>query len=162
MKTLSIILVIFSFSTVVSAQLIQKEDGKLYNQTGNLYSGTYIEYYPSGNKRIEMSITDGQKNGKTCLYFDNLKTKEVRSFSFDLMDGVWKTFNENGIKIGEAGYKNGIKHGRWLVWDDNGVLRYEMEYANGEKTGLWSIWDTEGKLVQQKSYSTIKIENPKQ
>lgn len=135
------------------SQLILKEDNKYYNQKNELYSGTYIEYYPSGNKRIEMNLLLGQKHGKTIIYFDNEVINEIRSFNNDLMDGTWLTFNEKAIKVGEANYKNGIKHGKWYIWDDNGTKRYEMEYKEGVKFGIWRIWNKEGKLVAEKKYN---------
>lgn len=137
---------------LVSAQLLQKEDGKYYDKKGLLYTGTYIEYYPSGGKRIEMNLLNGQKHGKITIYFENQDTQEIRSFKQDLMDGTWLTFNNNRIKIGEANYKDGQKHGKWYIWDDNGVLRYEMEYSNGQKSGKWVIYDEKGKPVSEKTY----------
>jgi len=152
MKQLFLFLMLAAMPLLTHAQLVQKEDGKYYDKRGNLFSGTYIEYFPSGGKRIEMNISNGQKNGKIIIYFENQDTQEIRSFKEDLMDGTWLTFNDKRIKVGEANYKNGVKHGKWYIWDDNGVLRYEMEYNNGQKTGKWSIWDETGKLVSEKTY----------
>lgn len=140
------------FPAFSSGQLVQHEDGKLYDNSGKTFSGVYIEYYPAGNKRIEMNLQDGQKHGKTLLYFKNDSIQEIRSFYQDLMDGTWLTFNDKSVKIGEANYLKGIKHGKWYIWDDNGMLRYEMEYNNGIKAGVWKIWNEKGVLVNEKTY----------
>lgn len=137
---------------LAQAQLTQKEDGKLYDSNNVPYSGTYIEYHPSGSKRIEMTVAKGLKEGITRIYFENQTVQEERSFKANEMDGIWITYNESGVKIGEAAYQKGIKHGKWTVWDDQGVKRYEMFYKTGAKTGTWSIWDSTGKLVNQKEY----------
>ncbi|MBN2743477.1 MORN repeat protein [Breznakibacter xylanolyticus] len=134
------------------AQLVQHDDGRFYDHAGKPYSGVYIEYYPGGNKRVEMNLTEGQKHGKTILYFKNDSVQEIRSFYQDLMDGTWITFNDKSVKVGEANYLRGVKHGKWYIWDDNGVLRYEMEYLNGAKCGTWKIWDDKGVLVNEKTY----------
>jgi antitoxin component YwqK of YwqJK toxin-antitoxin module len=152
MNKLLLIALISLMPTIVFSQLYQKDDGKYYDKKGALYTGTYIEYYPSGNKHIEMNLLNGQKHGKIIIYFDNQETNEIRSFKNDLMDGTWITFNIKGIKVGEANYKDGIKHGKWYIWDDNGVLRYEMEYNNGQKSGKWIIYDENGKQVSEKTY----------
>ena len=153
MRTILIVLAIFVIAPAFSyAQLIQKEDGKYYTKDGELYSGTYIEYYPSGTKRIEMSLLMGQKHGKTIIYFENGVINEIRSFKYDVMDGTWLTYNKESVKIGEANYKDGSKNGMWFIWDDNGVKRYEMQYYNGAKTGTWKIWDENGKLIDDKTY----------
>jgi antitoxin component YwqK of YwqJK toxin-antitoxin module len=134
------------------AQLVQHEDGKFYNNEGKPYSGVYIEYYPTGSKRVEMNLVDGQKHGRTTLYFKNDSIQEIRSFYQDLMDGTWITFNDKSVRVGEANYLKGVKHGKWFVWDDNGVLRYEMEYRDGVKVGTWKIWNEKGVIVNEKTY----------
>jgi antitoxin component YwqK of YwqJK toxin-antitoxin module len=152
MKKLILALSLFALPLLAVAQLHQKDDGKYYDKNENLYSGTYIEYYPSGGKRIEMNLLNGQKHGKISIYFENQDIQEIRSFNQDLMDGTWLTFNDKRIKIGEANYKNGVKHGKWYIWDEKGVLRYEMEYNNGQKTGKWVIYNEEGKMLSEKTY----------
>jgi antitoxin component YwqK of YwqJK toxin-antitoxin module len=133
-------------------QLIQKDDGKFYDNHNRLYTGTYIEYYPSGGKRIEINLLDGLKHGTTLLYFESQNIQEIRSYHHNEMDGTWTTRNDKGIQIAEANYRNGIKHGKWCIWDDNGTKRYEMEYHEGKKSGKWYIWDEKGVLVNQKDY----------
>jgi antitoxin component YwqK of YwqJK toxin-antitoxin module len=152
MKKLFIGFILLALPVLAMAQLHQKEDGKYYDKKDALYSGTYIEYYPSGGKRIEMNLLNGQKHGRITIYFENQDVQEIRSFNQDLMDGTWLTFNDKRIKIGEANYKNGVKHGKWYIWDENGVLRYAMDYENGQKTGKWVIYDEKGKVVSEKSY----------
>ena len=49
MKRFFLLTVILSLLSVgLQAQLIEGEDGKYYDHKGKLYSGTYIEYFPSG------------------------------------------------------------------------------------------------------------------
>jgi antitoxin component YwqK of YwqJK toxin-antitoxin module len=152
MRKLILALMTLLFPIAIQAQLHQNEDGKYYDKSNKPYTGTYIEYHPSGGKRIEMSLKEGQKHGKIIIYFENQTTKEVRSFKQDLMDGTWLTYNDKSIKIGEANYLDGLKHGKWYIWDDKGVLRYEMEYNKGVKTGKWTIFDENGKMVSEKVY----------
>lgn len=140
------------FFSQLSAQLIEKEDGKYYDHNGNLYSGTYIEYYPSGNIHTEMNVLNGEKHGTTSIYFDNQQKKEVRAFKHNKMDGTWITWNEQGQKTGEATYVDGQKHGKWSIWDENGIQRYEMEYNMGKKTGVWIIRDEKGKEINRKAF----------
>ncbi|PKQ62360.1 toxin-antitoxin system YwqK family antitoxin [Labilibaculum manganireducens] len=134
------------------SQVIKEVEGLYYNTTGDLYTGTYTEFYESGNKRIEMNLVEGKRNGKITLYFENEKIQEVRSYSDGLMDGTWITWNDNSVKIAEATYKRNKKHGKWYIWDDNGVKRYEMEYSEGEKVGTWYIWDENGNLLKERKF----------
>lgn len=152
MKPIIFIPLFLLFYFQLSAQLIEKEDGKYYDHNGNLYSGTYIEYFPSGNIQTEMNVLNGEKHGTTTIYYDNQQKKEVRSFKFNQMDGTWITWNEKGQKTGEATYVEGLKHGNWSIWDENGIQRYEMEYTMGKKTGVWIIRDEKGVEISRKEF----------
>ncbi|MFA9371682.1 MAG: toxin-antitoxin system YwqK family antitoxin [Labilibaculum antarcticum] len=134
------------------SQVIKEVEGLYYNTSGDLYTGTYTEFYDSGNKRIEMNLLEGKRNGKITLFFENEKIQEVRSYESGLMDGTWITWNDNSVKIAEAAYKRNKKHGKWYIWDDNGVKRYEMEYKEGEKVGIWYIWDEDGNLLKERKF----------
>jgi antitoxin component YwqK of YwqJK toxin-antitoxin module len=134
-----------------NAQLTEK-DGKYYDQNSNLYSGTYVEYYDSGSKKVEMTVVEGVKQGPSTLFFENGKVKEVRSYFNNKMDGTWLTYDTSGVKTGEANYKSGKKHGKWFIWDENGTKRYEMSYNDGAKDSTWTIWDETGKVVGKKKY----------
>ncbi|TAJ12058.1 toxin-antitoxin system YwqK family antitoxin [Marinilabiliaceae bacterium JC017] len=152
MKKLILFSLLVVFTASINAQLIEKEDGRYYDHNDKLYTGTYIEYYNSGDKRIEMTVLNGEKHGITTMYFENQQKQEVRSFKHNKMDGTWITWNQDGTQIGEAGYKDDVKHGKWVIWDENGTMRYEMTYSNGEKSGTWKIYNENGELVSKRKY----------
>jgi hypothetical protein len=152
MKTILLSITFFLIVAQSHAQLLEKADGKYYDHKGVVYSGTYIEYFPSGSVQIEMNVLNGEKQGNTTLYFENGQKRELRSFKANKMDGTWITWNESGVRIAEATYRDGIKHGKWGIWDENGTHRYEMFYTNGEKSGLWTIWDQDGNVQDQKQF----------
>ncbi len=152
MKSLILLPALLLIFFQLSAQLTEKEDGKYYDHHGKLYSGTYIEYYPSGKILLEMNVLNGEKHGITTLYYENSQKKEIRSFKNNKMDGTWITWNEKGQKTGEASYSNGLKHGKWGIWDENGIQRYEMEYNLGKKTGVWIIRDEKGNITDRKVF----------
>lgn len=126
----------FSFliaGAVSSAQVIIDENGLYHNENNELYTGTYMEFYTNGNKRIELSLEKGLINGPVTLYFESGEKNEIRSYKKGLMDGTWTTWNETGVKIGLANYKENLKHGDWFIWDDEGTLRFEMHYTRVKK-----------------------------
>lgn len=99
------------------------------------------------------NFIDGKKDGECKLYFETGELNEVRSYKNNEMNGIWLTFNTNGVKVAEAAYKNGKKDGNWYVWDDEGNLKYELCYSNGEKTGTWKSYDEMGVVVNERNYS---------
>lgn len=142
-----IFLVQLSFS-----QIIIDKDGLYYNEDNELFTGSYVEFYDNGNKKIELDLKDGKKDGKVFLYFENSEINEMRSYKEGLKHGLWETWNENKIKIAEANFNNNLKHGKWIIWDNNGVKRCEMYYVEGKKSGTWYMWDENDKLINKKEY----------
>ncbi len=151
MKNIFLILSIIT-STIVFAQINEGSDGLFYATNGTVYSGNYLEYYANGQKKVEMHITNGMKDGEITIYFEDGSINEKRNYKLNINDGLWQTFNAKNIKIAEANYLVGKKNGKWLVWDDNGILRFEMYYENGKKTSTWKMWDETGKLISEKTY----------
>lgn len=150
-RFVSVFALCFGFIAFVSGQITER-DGIFFDKNDNPYSGVYIEYYASGGKKVETTISNGVKNGVTTLFFEDGVINEVRYYKNNQMDGTWLTFDHNGIKTAEARYDAGIKEGKWFIWDEKGTLRYEMLYSKGNKAGVWKIWDESGKLVAEKTY----------
>ncbi len=146
------VLVLASLFTVSYAQLEKGEDGLYYNKKGELYTGTYVEYYPNGNKKLEMPVVEGKKQGVSTYYFDNNTKQEIRSYSNNEMDGLWETWNEKGVKVGVANYKKGKKDGKWYIYNDKGTMLYDMNYEDGKKEGIWKAFDDQGNLKSTKEY----------
>ncbi|GAB4278953.1 MAG: hypothetical protein Kow0068_02770 [Marinilabiliales bacterium] len=152
MKKIILLFAGIIFISIAYSQIIEDENGVYYDQNKNLYNGTYIEFYDNGNKKIEINIVDGYKDGQTFLYFPDGTLNEIRSYKKGKMDGTWTTFNKEGKKTAIANYTDNKKDGKWIIWDDNGVKRYEMEYKEGKRSGIWTMWNENGEQVNQYNY----------
>lgn len=153
-KKYLLIAVVFAFSVSLvyaQEQEWQYRDGHLF-KNGMLFTGIYTEQYENGAPKIIHNIKDGMEHGKVTVYHQNGKISEERKYNMGAKDSIWISWNEEGVKIAEAGWKNGLKHGFWYVWDDKGVKRYEMYYRKGKKDGSWYMWDENGTLVNKRNY----------
>lgn len=153
MKKISIILIFILYTFTLKAQILKGEDGVYYDKQNNPYTGTYTEYFENGQIKIEMQIKSGLKHGIIKMFFKTGQINEIRAYYQNLMDSTWQSWNENGVKIGEANYSRSVKHGKWYIWDENGTLRYDMTYDKGKKTGTWYIYNESGKLISSKNYN---------
>jgi antitoxin component YwqK of YwqJK toxin-antitoxin module len=150
-RSWSLAIFLIFISVVSSAQVTIDEQGLYHDANNELYTGTYIEFYTNGNKRIELSLNKGKVDGSVTLYLESGQTSEIRSYKSGKMDGTWSTWNNNGVKIGVANYKNNVKHGEWFIWDDAGTLRFEMHYTDGKKTGTWRMFNEKGELISEEA-----------
>ncbi len=112
MKKSLIILSALLISISGFSQIIEGEDGLYYNEKSQLYTGVYTEFYESGQKRIELNLVEGKKDGEVILYFENGSKKEIRKYKMNLMHGTWITWNEQTVKVAEANYNMGNKDGK--------------------------------------------------
>ena len=62
------------------------------------------------------------------------------------MDGLWTTWIEKGVKVGEAGYRKGMRHGQWLIWSDEGILICENENMSYRLNLKW--WSAEDVVLR--------------
>ena len=97
---------VFLMSVSSFSQITEGEDGLYYSKDGTLYTGSYTEYYPSGQKKIEMTIQSGTKDGIITIFFEDGSVNELRSYKLNKKDGTWTTYNEKGQKIATAIYNN--------------------------------------------------------
>jgi len=87
------------------------------------------EYYPSGKLKISGKL---DKQG--------------------LKKGIWTAYFENGQKMSESNYKNGVNNGYSIVWYPNGNVRYFGDYFEGEKKGEWTFYNEDGKVINTEKY----------
>lgn len=156
-KFLLLFFIAFLIHPVFSQKIYQASDKLYYDSlTNQLFTGDYIEKYPSGKTKIEMTFRNGNKDGIIKIYFENEQLNEIRSYKNGKMHGTWTSYNEKGIKIAEAGYSYNKKNGKWYIWDENGTLRYDMTYIEGDKIGNWRRYDETGTLISEINYSNFK------
>lgn len=84
------------------------------------YSGTAIEEFPGGKKKMNIPIKAGKINGT------------VREWA------------QNGKKVYEATYAAGQQTGQELQWYANGAKKLEISYAAGKAQGTCTEWFKNG------------------
>lgn len=68
------------------------------------------------------------RNYEVFNFYPSGKLMESGRFAGGKMDGAWISYAENGIRTGEAFYKNGEKSGEWKIYDESGMIRYKINY----------------------------------
>ena len=102
---------------------------------------------------IFATITFAQDKTQYISHHDNGKIKEVGYFNEEgVITGQWIEYHENGTKVGQVEWVDGIKHGTWLIWDKDGTLRFEMYYSMGKRVGTWKQFDGDGKITSSKEF----------
>jgi antitoxin component YwqK of YwqJK toxin-antitoxin module len=80
----------------------------------------YVEHYPSGIKKIEGKMLNGERHGDWVYYY------------------------EDGIKWSEGRYKNGKRVGYSRIYYENGKLKLQGKYEDDVRVGIWKVWNNDG------------------
>ncbi len=86
-------------------------------------------FYDNGAIKSTYHYSDAS-NYEVINYYISGKIMESGRFINGKMDGTWISYNESGLKSGEALYVRGEKSGDWKMYDETGSLRYKISYAN--------------------------------
>jgi TonB family protein len=128
------------------------------SKTNNLQDlkleGSFVSYYPNGNKMVESNYDNGNPVGDLTEYYPNGKLYNIKTYTKTVTEEtqlVWKTCSDSTGKIiaengnGEwinylnNGYEhgpvvNGVKEGEWYQ-NINGV-EYKHFYKNGNEVKI--------------------------
>ncbi len=86
---------------------------------------TEIQYYPSGQKKMEGLLVNGQRQG------------------------VWKSYYENGMLWSEGEFLNDQRHGFGRLFYPGGQKKMEGTYHQGQRTGEWKWWNPQGDSISE-------------
>ncbi len=121
---------------------------------GGVPEGTLQQWYPNGNKWLELPCIGGKRNGLAREWHENgsLKTKVL--FVDDKLQGHTIEYYKNGSKRAEGTYKDYEPDGVWTWWYPNGQLSYKTPFTNG-KPGPATHWDEDGTLLYDTTSSVV-------
>lgn len=72
-------------------------------------------------------------------------------------EGIYKAFDDNGVLIEEANYKNDTLHGERKIYHENGTVQAIEQYQNGLFEGKWQSFTPDGALELEGNYVNNKM-----
>lgn len=110
--------------------------------------GTYREWYPNGQLKIEATVIGGSAD---------LNTSAEQSWLFDGLNRAW---NEEGALIAEIPYTKGELNGEALYFHTNRKLWKKIPYQNGLLHGTQKLYRDDGTLFQTVCFQTGQKNGP--
>ena len=105
----------------------------------------------------KIAIDHDMKDSDLVTVDDTVIVKKARqtyiSFKDGNLDGVFKTYFNNGNLLAEISYKEGKLHGRCVVYYPNGLLHNEKHFNEGRLHGIFRAWDEDGALFFEIQYA---------
>ena len=124
------------FNTAIAKEVSEllENNGRMYEPGHEEpYTGKYVIYYESGQKRYEGNFVSGKMEGKQIKW------------------------HENGQMSYEANFKYGKQQGPYIFWYDNGQKSYEANYNKGKEDGIVTSWDREGNITKTEILENGKV-----
>ena len=124
------------FNTAIAKEVSEllENNGRMYEPGHEEpYTGKYVIYFESGQKRYEGNFVSGKMEGKQIKW------------------------HENGQKSYEANFKYGKQEGPYIYWYENGQKSYEANYKKGKEDGIVTSWDREGNITKTEILENGKV-----
>ncbi|MBS1650546.1 MAG: hypothetical protein JSU07_00920 [Bacteroidetes bacterium] len=98
----------------------------------SLFTGDYIDKYPSGITKYRGYFRLGKRHGQ------------------------WLSFYPNGNPWSEMSYDKGLREGQNITYFNNGKVRYKGFFKNDEKDSVWTFYDSLGTVIQTNKFAKGK------
>ena len=125
---------LFNTSMAKEVSELLENNGRMYEPGHEEpYTGKYLIYFESGQKRYEGNFVSGKMEGKQIKW------------------------HENGQMSYEANFKYGKQQGPYIFWYENGQKSYEANYKKGKEDGIVTSWDREGNITKTEILENGKV-----
>ncbi len=116
-------------------------------------NGASVSFGPTGNLQLEETFFNDKKNGESVAYGNyGGQLKLVENYRDDVLQGIRKSFYQDGKLQEEGYYKDGQRNGSVKWYRQNGTTSLEYTYENGVLKGPAKVYDDSGKLKQEGVY----------
>jgi antitoxin component YwqK of YwqJK toxin-antitoxin module len=160
MKKSRIFLFLFLLVFVLSSCRDEKKEydrsGKLKSVVhirGGKYYGKAVFYYPTGDLQLECFYKDNLLQGPLIRYYTYFnKKKEEQNYDKGNLDGLSTVWYEDGGKLSETTYMNGVLNGPYREYHPNNQIRVQGQYLQGFFTGKWLYFNLNGDIIGEGRY----------
>ena len=121
-----------------------------------LFTGIGITMWNEKQLESEISIKNGRIDGVIRSYHENGNLQSQRFWKEGKAHGEYKVYSQSGQLLKEGAFKNGQMEGIWKEYFENGKLKAEMSYVNDKLDGVVKEYDETGKLKSQVTYKEGK------
>jgi antitoxin component YwqK of YwqJK toxin-antitoxin module len=102
------------------------------------------------------------KDGTRILWHDNGARLAEISYADGVKDGDYKVYSRSGALLDFWSFHNGQpKDGQRLVKDEHGTLREELNYLSGRLQGPRRSWNAGGVMMEEMNYLSGQLQGPR-
>jgi antitoxin component YwqK of YwqJK toxin-antitoxin module len=133
-----------------------KFDNGLFYYAGKLFTGIGIDMWNEKQLKSEISFKNGKIDGVARSYHENGNLQSQRFWKEGKAHGEFKVYSEGGQLVEEGAFKDGQMDSVWKKYFESCKLKAEMSYIDGKLDGLVKEYNETGKLKSQATYKEGK------
>ncbi len=108
--------------------------------------------YPNGNPEIVLMLNKSGECVKKIEYYDSGQVKMEGPMKNGKREGEWTAYFRDGRVQSHGYFKNGERTGAATVYYSNGNMLSEGFYKEGKHSGHWKWYDEQGNLIREEDY----------
>ena len=93
---------------------------------------------------LSEQFNGGKLDGITKTFYEEGEVYEIKNWINGVENGKWEQFYTNGHLIMSTTYKKGILSGKYIYYYPNGKVDFEGNYKNNLKVGEWFYFSEVG------------------
>ncbi|HTL82326.1 MAG TPA: hypothetical protein VL651_11500 [Bacteroidia bacterium] len=125
-------------------------------------TGVWTEYYPSGNKKSELTYVNNRPNGHAVMYNDNGTKSEEGTWVGTRWVGDYKLYYDDGTPRQSFNYSQlGQRDGKQVYYHPNGKVAIEVNMVAGKEDGWKKEYDADGNLIRETFFAAGVIDPSK-
>ena len=96
---------------------------------------TMTRWYPNGQKRSVSEYRDGQRFGTWREWYPSGQVRSEMGYQADRYEGVRNEYSEQGVRVLEGYYHQGLEEGVWIYRDAQGSVATRIPFRGGKGEG---------------------------
>lgn len=113
-------------------------------------TGVWIEYFPAGTKKSELTFVNNRPNGHAVMYNDNGKKAEEGTWVGTRWVGDYKLYYDDGTPRQDFNYSQlGQREGTQTYLHPNGKVAITVDMKSGKEQGWKKEYDENGNLIRE-------------
>lgn len=158
------------YTALVAADTVPQGTYKRFYRSGKLEQQTsftagkrdsaYVEFHPTGTRRLEATYRDGIRQGPFKTYYDDGKVAQEGFFENDEPNGELTYYHPSGEVRLRTTLAKGQPNGPLKALYPDGKTQAEISYENGQPNGAVKFYYPNGAVQSEGSFTRGLLSGP--
>lgn len=142
-----------AFTDTLRVDQVAQDNGfTTVRATGEPFTGTVIDTYEGGAKKLRRAVVEGLPEGLWMEWYESGVPRYMATWQRGRGEGVWTYFHETGEVRERVLVTGDVYDGPVEGWHANGQKAFEGHHRANQKDSRWRYWDEAGRMTKVEVY----------